>query len=153
VIDYQGIATLMFAISTTTASTYALYRAIIGDRKMDRANEKIDGLAITTKDVVQNQVDVLAGQLRQHLALTEVVSKVEGVVGDVAAVKIDVADVKTISAKTEVNTNHMREALVEATKNAALLVGRDQGIAQEKERASDEATQNLKALELPKESL
>jgi hypothetical protein len=99
-IDYEGISTLMFAISSMAASTYALYRTIVGDRKMDRIAEK---------------------QEQTHLALTDVV-------GVVAGVELNVA-------KVEKATNSLKDALVDTTKTAWLLKGRNEGIAAEKARS------------------
>jgi hypothetical protein len=104
----------MFAMSTFAASTYALYRTIIGDRKIDRLRDAQTAAQQALTQVATNQAQT-------HVALTAVVEKV-------ARVEVNVS-------RVEKATNSITTALVDKTALANLLQGRNEGVAAEKARS------------------
>ena len=102
----EGIAAVILALGTLPAGIYTMWRQIEADRKMDRSQRMLDQVALN--------------QVQTHKVL-------DGVVDVVKGVQVNVA-------KVEKATNSLKDALVETTKTAYLLKGRNQGIAAEKAR-------------------
>jgi hypothetical protein len=118
----EGIAAMILAVAAFPAgnlitSIYSYRRQRALDKKLDAQQEALATVALNQAETHDKQVMAL------------------GKLGEMVAT---VASVQTNMQKVEINTNHMREALVEATRHAALLTGRDEGIAQEKARSSGE---------------
>ena len=99
---------ILGSIATFVGSLAAVYVSVRNSGKIDVNTAKVD--------------QVGAAQEVTHKTLAAVVETVAGVQENVT--------------KVEVATNHMKDALVEATAHANLLQGRNEGIAQEKDRAA-----------------